>query len=71
MRSLVKPVLLANMPTAKVIYLESTYPIPTHSNKNMEGCHVDFVEGLPKSLEVDMILVVVDKLYRFGNFLSL
>ena len=43
-------------------------PIPTQV---WEHVTMDFIEGLPRSDAVDTILVVVDRLTKFGHFLTL
>jgi hypothetical protein len=43
-------------------------PIP---NEAWEIISMDFIEGLPRSLNANCILVVVDKFTRYGHFIPL
>jgi len=62
----------ANKPKWKVllilVYLLQQVPIP---DQFWHTISMDFVEGLPSSSRENIIMVLIDKFFKYANFLSL
>ena len=66
-------VVFANKPKWKelliLVYLLQQVPIP--ADQFWHTVSKDFVEGLPSSSRENCIMVIVDKFFKYANFLSL
>ena len=58
----------AKLEHSRLLGLLQPLPVPTQA---WHTTSLDFIEGLPKSKKIDTILVVVDKLTKYGHFIPL